>query len=148
MKSIRRISWIGALLIGMLFPAIGNCYIYQVKLSDGRVLKVKQYYEKGDTIFLLRYGNYIGMDKNTVIEITKIKDPAEVPNSIPANQKSSSTRGSSSRNTARTSTAQRANTTTTSTSQKTGTGTTVTTNASGDKLKSAVEPFKRLASGN
>jgi hypothetical protein len=98
MKSIKHISWIVTLLVGMLFPAIGNCYIYQVKLSDGRILKVKQYYEKGDTIFLLRYGNYIGMDKNTVVEITKIKDPTETANSIPANQKSSSTKGSSSKN--------------------------------------------------
>jgi|WetSurMetagenome_2_1015567.scaffolds.fasta_scaffold180882_2 hypothetical protein len=138
MKRFKQIYWIGVLLAGMLFPAIGNCEVFQVKLRDGRVLRVRQYYEKGDTIFLLRYNNYIGMDKSEVVEITKAQDSSEEANAAPVKQKSSSTKAS---------TSQKAGTRMSS-SQKAGTGTSGSRKASGDKLKSAVEPFKRLTSGS
>ena len=82
MHGFRPIYWIFALLICLLFPVLGNCQEYQVKLNDGRILKVKHYYEKDGTIFLFRYGNYIGIDKSEVVEIIKTQD-AESPSNSP-----------------------------------------------------------------
>ena len=138
MKRFKQISRSGALLVAMLFPTIGNCEIYQVKMRDGRILKVKQYYEKGDTIFLLRYNNYIGMDRNEVVEITKIENPANADISTPEQQKRPSTKASASKK-ARTSTPS---------SQGARTGASGSNKASGDRVKDAVEPFKRLKSGS
>jgi hypothetical protein len=148
MKRFKQIYWIGALLAGMLFPAIGNCEVYQVKMRDGRTMRVKQYYEKGDMIFLLRYNNYIGLDRNEVVEITKADDSTDAPDVMPKKKKASSaTTAGSKKAGARASASQKANSKP-SVSQKTSTGKSSTRKASGDKLKSAVEPVKRLTSGS
>jgi hypothetical protein len=115
-KEFKKISWLVALLICLLFPVAGNCEEYQVMMRDGRIIKTRQYYEKNGTIFLLRYGNYIGFDKNEVTEIVKIPDSSETVGSNPSKQKSSGAK--------------------TSASQK----------ASADKVKSAQAPVKRLLS--
>ena len=81
-KKLRPISWIFALLICLLFPAMGNCQEYEVKLNNGRVIRTKQYYEKDGTIYLLRYGNYVGYEKSEVVEIVKKQD---APSSSAAN---------------------------------------------------------------
>jgi hypothetical protein len=66
---------ISALLFCLFFAAAGNCQdLYQVKLQDGRILRVRNYYEKDGTIFLLRYGNYVGIEKSQVVEIVKVDE--------------------------------------------------------------------------
>jgi hypothetical protein len=74
----RPISRMFALLFCMLFAAAGYCEEYQVKMQDGRVLRVKSYYEKEGTVFLLRYGNYIGVEKSTIAEIVKVHDLVDI----------------------------------------------------------------------
>jgi hypothetical protein len=146
MKRYKLITWIVALLVCLLFPAIGNCQSYQVKLHNGRTMIVRQYYEKDGTIFLLRYGNYIGVDKSEVAEISKIEDPSGSANSNPSTQSSSGAKISSSRKTSssrvKSSQApfsrQNSSSTKTSSSQK----------ASKDVVKRSLEPFKRLSSSN
>ena len=74
-KDFKPIPWILALLICLLFPATGKGDEYQVKLKNGKIMKTRMCYEKDGTVFLYKYGNYIGIDKSEVEEITQTKDP-------------------------------------------------------------------------
>jgi hypothetical protein len=75
---LRTVFRISAFLICMLFAAVANCQdYYQVKLQNGRIIRVNNYYEKNGTIFLLRYGNYIGIEKSEVTGIVKMRDSAD-----------------------------------------------------------------------
>lgn len=145
MNNFKHIAWMVAVLVCLVFPTIGNCEYYEVKLRNSRIIKVKQYYEKDDTIFLLRYGNYVGIDKNEVLEIVRIQDPSGPAEAAPPRRSSAGPKASSSQ----LKSSPRASRPQASTSSQGGSGTKATPSrkASRDVVKNSVAPFKRLASG-
>lgn len=63
----------------------GECV---VKLTTGREIKARHCYEKGDQVFMYRYGGYVGVPKSTVANVSTVAvdepAPASTPQAPPA----------------------------------------------------------------
>jgi hypothetical protein len=71
------------LFLGVLFLPFGAFSEYEILLKSGSTIKTDSYYEEGNKIKYLRYGNYIGIGKDNVDKIREVEPELHYEQVIP-----------------------------------------------------------------